>query len=71
MRYTKLTGINHRRLFDPERKEDLLEFKFFLENDKWRGACPFYLEEAWDNVPAMCKDKYTRLMLKSINKKPR
>ena len=71
MRYTRLTSLNNRRLFDPNNKEDLSEFKYFLEHDKWRGACPFYLEDAWDNVPAMCKDKYTRLMLKSLNKKPR
>jgi hypothetical protein len=70
MRYSKLTIVNDRRIFDPKRKEDLIELKYFLDNDKWKKGCPFYLEEAWDNIPSMCKDKYTRLMLKSINKKP-
>ena len=59
MRYTKLTGLHERRIFDPSSKKDLLELKYFLEHDKWRDTCPFYVEYPWEDIPAMCKDKYT------------
>lgn len=70
MRYSKLSGLNNRRLFDPKRKEDLIELKYFMEHDQWKKGCPFYLEEPFEDIPSMCKDKYTRLMLKTVAKKP-
>ena len=66
MHYTKLTGLNDRRLFDASRKEDLHELKYFLENDKWEKGCPFYLEDPFEDIPSMCKDKFTRLMLETV-----
>jgi hypothetical protein len=66
MRYTKLTGVIDRRLFDPTKKEDLLELKYFMINGKWKKGCPFYQEYPWEDIPAMCKDKYTAHQLAKL-----
>ena len=58
-----LLKVRGRRFFDPTKPEDVAELKFFLEKSKWRNGCPFYLEESWEEIPAMCKDKYTRHIL--------
>lgn len=66
MRYTKLTGVIDRRLFDPTKKEDLLELKYFMDTGKWYRGCPFYQEYPWEDIPAMCKDKYTAHQLAKL-----
>ena len=66
MSYSKLNNFHERRLFDPNKKSDLLELKFYLENSKWRNGCPFYVEYPWEDIPAMCKDKYALHMLSKL-----
>jgi hypothetical protein len=55
-----------RREFDPADKKDLLELKYFKKNRKWKQGCPFYLEDPFIEVPAMCYHKYTEYMLSKI-----
>ena len=66
MRYTSLQATVSRRLFDPSSVDDLLELKHFIETNRWTAKCPFYLEDAYDNVPAMCLHKYAKHMLQAI-----
>ncbi len=56
-------SFNPRREFDPANKQDLLELKFFKKNGKWKNGCPFYLEDPYIEVPAMCESKFTNHML--------
>lgn len=63
MRYTRLTNLVQRRVFNPADKKDLIEFKFFLKHNTWKTNCPFYLEDPWEDIPSMCKHKYTVHML--------
>lgn len=56
-------SFNPRREFDPANKQDLLELKFFKKNGKWKNGCPFYLEDPFIEVPAMCESKFTNHML--------
>jgi hypothetical protein len=63
MRYFRLTDINARRLFDPSNEQDLRELQHYIKTNQWTKNCPFYLEEHWDNIPAMCMQKYTEFML--------
>lgn len=56
-------SFNPRREFDPANKKDLLELKFFKKNGKWKNGCPFYLEDPFIEVPAMCESKFTNHML--------
>ena len=66
MRYSVLNNFHQRRRFDPTNAEDLAELKFFLENNHWRNVCPFYAEYPWEDIPAMCKDKYSAHMLSQM-----
>lgn len=56
-------SVTPQRDFDPSRVEDLLELKYFKDNGKWEKSCPFYLDETFIEVPAMCYTRYTHYML--------
>ena len=47
-------SFNPRREFNPADKKDLQEFKFFKKNGKWKAGCPFFLEDPFVEIPAMC-----------------
>ena len=66
MKYSKLNNFHSRVRFDPNDKKHLHELKYFLENMTWRTECPFYLEDPWEDIPSMCKDKYTSFMLSKM-----
>lgn len=63
MRYSVLNNVVQRRLFDPSKKEDLAQLKHYIDHNHWIGNCPFYLQEPWDNIPAMCMHKYAEYSL--------
>jgi hypothetical protein len=63
-------SFSPRRDFDPSNIEDLQELKFFKDNGKWKSGCPFYLEDPFIEVPAMCYTKYTQYMLDTVLKQP-
>lgn len=65
-RRSKLAVFEQRKFFDPENPRDLQELKFFVENGRWRNTCPFYLEDPWEDIPIMCKDKFTSHMLSKV-----
>ena len=60
-------SFNPRREFDPSNKKDLEEFKFFKKNGKWKNGCPFFLEDPFVEIPAMCESKFTNHMLDKMN----
>ena len=66
MRYFKVLNVCERRRFDPSALKDLQELKFFLENNKWRNGCPFYIEDPWEEIPVMCMTRYSQYMLSKI-----
>ena len=63
--------IWQKRFFDPKNKEDLEEYKYFIENSKWRTNCPFVLEWPYLTITDMIKDvlieAYIGDMLKASN----
>jgi hypothetical protein len=59
-------SFNPRREFNPADKKDLLELKHFKQKGKWKNGCPFYLEDPFVDIPAMCENKFTRYMLDSM-----
>lgn len=46
-----------KRHFDPNRKEDLLQYKHFLDNSKWPQNCPFILEWPYLTMQEMIRSK--------------
>jgi len=59
-------SFNLRREFNPSLKEDLMELKFYKKNGKWKNGCPFFLEDPFVEIPAMCENKFTNYMLEKI-----
>jgi hypothetical protein len=55
--------VKQRRFFDPKKKEDLNELSYFLKHTKWKNGCPFFIEWPYENIVAMCQEKYTKYML--------
>ena len=58
-----------KRYFDVNSKEDIKEYKFFLDNNRWKNNCPFNLEDPYLSIPDMIRiklvDKYIEGMIKS------
>jgi hypothetical protein len=59
-------SMHQRREFNPSKKEDLMELKYFKKNGKWEKGCPFYLQDPFIEVPGMCDSMYTTYMLEKI-----
>ena len=59
--------IWQKRFFDPSNKSDVKEYKFFLDNDKWKNNCPFILEWPYLTVTDMIRtqliDHYIDIMV--------
>lgn len=47
--------IWQKRFFDPAKKEDVLEYKYFLDNNRWETNCPFILEWPYLTVTDMIR----------------
>ena len=60
---TYLRSFHQRRDFNPASKQDLMELKYFKDKGKWKNGCPFFVEDPFIEVPAMCDSKFTNYML--------
>lgn len=47
--------------FDIRDKNHVLEYAFYLENNKWRNGCPFKLEEPFASIPHMIERKISEM----------
>jgi hypothetical protein len=50
-------AVWQKRVFNPQSKQDLMDYKFFLENSRWGKNCPFELEWPHLTITDMIKDK--------------
>lgn len=57
-----------KREFDATSKEDLNEYKYFLQNDHWKNGCPFFVEWPHTNVVSMIEHKIVEKHLDTIIK---
>lgn len=54
----KLSHVHwQKRYFNPYSKQDIQEYKYFLDNNRWDGLCPFQLEWPFLTVIEMVKTK--------------
>jgi len=60
--------IWQKRFFDPSKKEDVLEYKYLLENSKWRDNCPFILEWPYLTVTDMIRTQLIDYYIESMAK---
>jgi len=57
-----------KRYFDPYSKEDVKEYKLFLERNSWHKGCPFHLEWPYLTITEMIKSKLINAHLESMIK---
>ena len=57
-----------KRHFDPNSVDDIKEYKFFLENRKWNGNCPFVLEWPYLTMTDMIRTKLIEAHIDNIIK---
>ena len=43
--------------FDPQNPDHVREYAYFLTVGRWKGSCPFVLEEPFLSVPHMIERK--------------
>ena len=58
---------NHRE-FDPNNAEDLNEYKYFLQHQRWKNTCPFLLEWPFLDMIQMIEGKIVRQHINKIIK---
>lgn len=47
----------NKKVFNINDIEDLNEFKYFLDNKRWKSICPFHVIWPYTNVVDMIKDQ--------------
>lgn len=47
----------NKKVFNINDIEDLNEFKYFLDNKRWKNICPFHVIWPYTNVVDMIKDE--------------
>lgn len=57
-------AVRLRRPFDPNKKEDIEEYRFFLAHSRWKNGCPFRLDWPYLTIPDMIKDRTVKNYLK-------
>lgn len=57
-----------KREFDPASRTDLVEYKFFLENDRWQNGCPFIIEWPYLDIIKTIENKIIGYHIDSLVK---
>jgi hypothetical protein len=54
----KLSHVHwQKRYFNPNSKTDIQDYKYFLDNNRWNGLCPFQLEWPYLTIVEMIRSK--------------
>ena len=65
----KLSHVHwQKRYFNPYSKKDIREYKYFLDNNRWNGLCPFQLEWPYLTIVEMIRSKLIESHIESIIK---
>lgn len=65
----RIAYVGVKRQFDPTRAEDLKEYKYFLENARWRETCPFICEPPWEAVTFLIERRIVEHSINDLIKK--
>ena len=57
---------SEKRVFNVKSDDDVREFRFFVENSKWKTLCPFVIKYPYENVVSMIKDE---IVIEFLNQK--
>ncbi len=63
----KLSEVTYlKENFDPSNLNHDKHYKYFLENSRWSGSCPFRIEWPFVTVPELIKDRLIKKYLDNI-----
>ena len=63
----KLSEVTYiKENFDPTNLEHVKHYKYFLDNSRWSGSCPFRIEWPFVMVPELIKDRLIKRYLDDI-----
>ena len=54
----------NKRTFNIHSTDDVNEFEYFMQNKRWKDACPFHLDWPYVSVVEMIKDQIVHQFLK-------
>jgi hypothetical protein len=57
--------VSKREYFDPANEQHLKQLAYFVKNGRWQNGCPFYLEQPYLEIPAMCSNRFLEHSLAS------
>lgn len=58
-----------KRKFDPTSKEDLLEYRYYIQKGTWKkGTCPFELEWPYLGIPQMLSSRIAEYYVTKVVK---
>ena len=59
-------NIKPRIQFDPANRQHQLDFAEFIKYNNWRTGCRFLLEDPYEDIPSMIKDKLVEYYMKDM-----
>lgn len=63
----KLSEVTYvKENFDPSNLDHVKHYKYFIENNRWSGSCPFRIEWPFVTVPELIKDRLIKTYLDDI-----
>ena len=61
----KLSEVTYvKENFDPTNLDHVRHYKYFIENNRWSGSCPFRIE--WPFITELIKDRLIKTYLDDI-----
>jgi hypothetical protein len=61
----KMRGLaNQRVMFDPNNKDHISDYAYFIKYRNWKNGCHYILEVPFEDVPSMISSKLIRHFLK-------
>lgn len=52
--------------FDPMNVNHVNHYKYFIENNRWNGPCPFRIEWPFVTIPDLIKDRLIKTYINAI-----
>lgn len=63
----KTLTVESKRDFNPENREDMLEYQYFLEHGTWKTVCPFDLEWPFRDITSLINSRIVKYATSSAN----
>ena len=62
----RISYFGPKRQFNAADNQDLQEYKYFLEQGRWRNTCPFICEPPWESVIFMIERRIAEVWISDL-----